>query len=40
MISPLLTQTFTPMRPKVVLASKKPKSMSARNVCNGTRPSE
>ena len=24
MISPLLIQTFTPMRPKVVLASKKP----------------
>jgi len=40
MISPLLIQHLTPIRPKVVFASAKPKSMSARKVCSGTRPSE
>src|SRR5262249_22752309 len=39
MISPLNTHTFTPQVPYVVFAVASPKSMSARRVCSGTRPS-
>ncbi len=37
--SPWYTHTFTPICPNVVFASAVPKSMRARSVCSGTRPS-